>query len=139
MKKTMQFRSYAEYETWAERFDEYSEYEDVPVFVDNGWEMTMDIFTECKSWKVALRRFVKAFSHIDGQVSGWIEGIKESCECGCFEDKEGWRPAWTYDPKEIEEIAKDGIYAWEVEQIDDGRWYIFLKISGCYAGREKTA
>ncbi len=65
--------------------------------------------------------------------------MKESCESGCFKDVTGWHPAWTTNPKEIEEVSKYGTFSWGVEETDEGLWYVFLNISGGYAGREARA
>ena len=129
------FASYAEYEAWTETFEECYEYENIPVLIDDGWKMSADMFTECKSYKTALRRFEKTFASVP-EIKEWIEGIRESCENGCFEDTTGWKPAWTYDPEEIKEFAKSGTYSWGIEETSEGCWYIFLNISGVYANRE---
>ena len=99
--KTMQFKSWDEYESWTERFEECYEYEQVPTVIDDGWKVSADMFTECKSWKTALRRFAKAFACVDEATgfADWIDGIRESCESGYFEDTTGWHPGWTCDPE----------------------------------------
>lgn len=107
--------------------------------IDDGWKISADMFTACKSWKTALRRFEKVFAAVNSEVVGWIECIRESCESGCFEDKTGWRPAWTSNPEEVKEFAKGGTYSYGVEETMEGYWYIFLNISGCYAGRQEQA
>lgn len=129
------FASYEEYEAWTETFENCSEYENIPVLIDDSWKISADMFTECKSYKTALRRFEKTFASVP-EITDWIEGIRESCENGCFEDTTGWKPAWSHDPEEIKELAKNGTYSWSVEEISEGRWYIFLNISGVYANRE---
>lgn len=132
MRKTKIFQSVEEWEQWSENcFDS----QDVPILIDDGWKIAADMFTECKSWKTALKHFEKAFAGINDDVTDWIETINESCENGCFEDTTGWKPAWTNDPKEIAEIQKGGAYAWGVEEMSDGYWYIYLNISGVYAGK----
>ncbi len=137
--KTKIFKSFEEYETWTSQFEECCDYENIPVAIDDGWKVSVDMFTECKSYKTALRRFAKAFITINSAIAGWIECMKESCENGCFEDVTGWRPAWTSNPKEIEEFSKHGTFSWGVEETADGLWYVFLNISGGYAGREARA
>lgn len=133
------FASYEEYEAWTETFEDCSEYENIPVLIDDSWKISADMFTECKSYKTALRRFEKTFASVP-EIKEWVEGIRESCESGCFEDTTGWKPAWTCDPEEIEaarkEAVKNGMYSWGVEETMDGYWYIFLNISGVYANRE---
>lgn len=133
--KMKKFASQVEYEAWIETFEECSEYQDIPVLIDEGWKISADMFTECKSYKTALRRFEKTFSSVP-EIAEWIEGIRESCENGCFEDTTGWKPAWTNDPEEIKEFAKSGTYSWGVEETSEGCWYIFLNISGKYADCE---
>lgn len=59
----------------------------------------------------------------------------ESCENGFFEDTTGWKPAWSNDLEEIKAQSKKGTYSWGVEEIYDGYWYLFLNISGIWAGR----
>ena len=36
-------------------------------------------------------------------------------------------------------FPQGGTYSWGVEEVDEGRWYIFLNISGIYAGVERKA
>lgn len=133
------FKSFEDYESWTEQFENCSDYEEIPTAIDDGWKVAVDMFTECKSWKTALRRFEKAFSKVNSEISAWVEGIRESCENGCFEDTTGWMPAWTRDPETVREFAKSGTYSFGVEETMEGYWYVFLNISGCYAGREARA
>lgn len=133
--KTMEFHSYDEYEAWTEQFDEAYEYQNIPSLIDDGWKIMMDMFTECKSYKTALRRFEKAFGDHDQSVKDWLEGIKESCENGYFKDT--CRPGWNATEEEIKEFYAGGTFSWGVEEVDDGYWYIFLNISGAYAGRDE--
>lgn len=137
MQKTLTFHSFEEYEKWTEQFENASDYQEIPCAIDDGWKVSVDLFTECKSYKTALRRFKKAFAGVHKDIGDWVEGMKESCECGYFEDINGWKPAWTFDPKEVEEWAKNGIYSWGIEETTEGYWYVFLNISGSYAGRER--
>ena len=39
-------------------------------------------------------------------------------------------------PEEIKAYSKNGTYSWGVEETSEGYWYLFLNISGIYAGRE---
>lgn len=130
------FSSYAEYESWTDTFENPSDYEEIPVAIDDGWKISIDMFTACKSYKTALRRFEKTFREIGGDIAGWVECMRESCEGGCFKDTTGWRPAWSNDPEEIKAHSKNGTYSWGVEETSEGYWYLFLNISGVYAGRE---
>lgn len=137
MKKMKKFASYAQYEDWTDGFENTSEYEEIPVVIDDGWKISIDMVTPCKTYKTALRRFEKTFQEVDG-IAEWIECMRESCEGGLFIDTSGWKPAWTNDPVEIKEFAKNGFYTWGVEEISEGYWYVYLNISGIYAGREVT-
>lgn len=137
MKATKKFNSEAEYEVWTEKFENCYEYEDVPAVIDDGKKIMMDMITYCKSWKTAVKRFRKAFADCGSCVVGWIDGIMESCENGYFEDRNGWKPAWTTDPEEISEYGrKYGRYAWAVEEIDEGCWYVYLNLSGGFYEKE---
>ncbi|MDO4305777.1 MAG: hypothetical protein Q4C77_03005 [Eubacteriales bacterium] len=133
--KTRIFKSFDEYESWTERFNNVSDYQEIPCAIDDGWKVSVDMFTECKSWKTALRRFGKAFAEINSEIIDWVECIKESCESGYFKDTTGWKPAWTDDVEEVKEFAKNGTYSYGVEETMEGYWYVYLNISGCYAGR----
>lgn len=132
------FERYEEYESWTEQFENTSDYQGYPVLIDDGWKIAADMFAECKSWKTALRRFSKEFSVIP-EISEWLEGIKESCENGCFESVNGWHPAWTNNPEEVKKIAENGIYSYGIEEVSEGYWYIFLNISGSYANRKRES
>lgn len=136
MKKAMIFNELEQYERWTEQFEDCSEYADIPVAIDDGRKVALDMFTECKSWKTALGRFEKAFSGINSEIAGWVECMRESAENGCFEDVTGCRPEWTSDPEEIKEFRKRGAYSYGIEEQYDGCWYVYLNISGLYAGRD---
>ena len=105
------FSSYAEYESWTATFENASDYEEIPVAIDDGWKISIDMFTACKSYKTALRRFEKTFRVVSSDITGWVECMRESCESGCFEDTTGWRPAWSNDPEEIKAYSKNGTYS----------------------------
>lgn len=135
--KTKIFKSFKEYESWTERFENCSDYEEIPCVIDNGWKISMDMLTECRSWKTALRRFEKQFKDVDENagITDWVEGIRESCENGYFKD------AMTmYDKEEEKKTAQTfGTYSWGIEDVGENYWYIFLNISGEYAGRSSRA
>ena len=84
MKATKKFESMIEYENWADQFENCSDYEEYPVLIDNGFEIRCDMFTACKSWKIALKRFGKAFGDYDEGLLEWIEAMKECCENGAL-------------------------------------------------------
>ena len=132
------FKSYDEYDAWTEQFENCSDYEGIPTAIDDGWKIATDMFTACKSYKTALRRFKKQFSAINPEIEGWVDCMRECCESGYFQDTTGWRPAWTSDPAAVREAAQGGTYSWGVEETMEGYWYVFLNISGIYAGRERA-
>ena len=121
MRKTMVFNSQEEYESWTEKFENCSDYQMIPTIVDNGWKLSADLFTECKSWKTVIRRFKKAFSDYK-PVQDWIDCIYEMCENGFFS---------CHSDNDYEDY-RDG-YAFEIEETSEGLWYMFLNISGVYA------
>lgn len=118
--KMKSFKSFTEYEQWADSFDGCWEYEDIPCIINDGWKIAADMMIECKSHKTALRRFAKTFNPISDAVATWTEGMKESCETGCFHDAEQSYP-------------EGGTYSWGVEEVSDNLWYVYLNISGSYA------
>ena len=135
MRNTQTFKSYDEYERWTEQFENISDYQEIPCVIDDGFKVSVDMFTECKNWKTALRRFEKAFAEVNEEISAWVESIKETCENGCFSDTTGWKPAWATNPEEVKEFMKGGTYSYGIEETMEGYWYVYLNISGCYAGR----
>lgn len=132
---TLVFNSLDAYETWIEQFENCSDYEEIPVAIDDGWKIAVDLFTDCKSWKTALRRFEKAFGDYSEDIKGWIECMRESVESGYTSDS--LKPGWNATEEEKQDLYKYGTYSWGVEEQDDGYWYIFLNISGVYASRER--
>ena len=58
--KTKIFKSFEDYEKWTDQFENISDYQEIPTAIDDGWKVSVDMFTECKSWKTALRRFEKS-------------------------------------------------------------------------------
>ena len=132
MNTTKKFSSFDEYEAWTEKFESPADYQEIPTIIDDGWKVAMDLFSECKSYKTAIRRFVKAYSDGCGDVKDWGEGMLESCGNGYWKDSStGYQ-----DAAEERRIAQDfGSFSWGVEETSDGLWYIFLNVSGGYAGR----
>lgn len=96
--------------------DVTDELEVLNVVVAGGWK-NCDMFTECKSWKTAIRRFQKALENEFPEIAEWCETLRESCEMGSFHDS----PVYNDRPSE------NSWYAWEVEESGDG-WYIFLNV-----------
>lgn len=130
--KVKKFISYREYENWADTFDNASDYQMIPTIIDDGWKISMDLFSECKSAKTAIRRFVRTFSENFPNVKDWGEGMMESIESGYWhDDSHGYKSA-----EEERKIAKTfGAFSWGIEETMEGEWYIFLNVSGEYAGR----
>lgn len=132
--KTMTFNSQADYEAWADTFETPSEYSRIPVLIDDGFTVSADMETECKSWKTAVRRFAKAFCNISA-FDGWIgEDMLENGESGIFQDMSKYYGT----PEEIAEFRKNGQYSWGIEEVSDGVWYIYVNVSSVYAGRSKA-
>lgn len=128
--KIKKFKNFEEFEVWADSFDD-CEYQYTPTIIDDGWKISVDMTTKCKSFKTALHRFAKAFAEYDC-IKDWADGMLESCEAGYFKDIT--LPSWCNTVAEFKEFNDFGVYCWSVEEIDDGEWYIFLNISGEYAG-----
>ena len=95
-------------------------YEEVTVICENGWIKT-DLLTECKSYKTALRRFFKALADIPAIVE-WLPGMLEAAENGCFKMNDNTMADGTRNPCTC--------YAYEIEELDNGLWYIFLNVRG---------
>lgn len=103
-----------------ESFDEFDESgvagyrEAVTVIHENGW-IKADLVTECKSWKTALKRFFKAVPELK---ESWYECIVECIESGC----------WKANDYELADGSHNPIpgWAWEVECMDDGLWYVYV-------------
>lgn len=134
--KAIKFDSFGEYEAWADTFDNAADYQAIPAIIDDGWKVAADFFTECKSAKTAIRRFVRVFSEIFPDVKDWGEGMLESIESGYWNsDSHGYQ-----DAEEERRIANTfGAFSWGIEEAMDGEWYIYLNVSGEYAGRGQKA
>lgn len=130
------FESFAAYEAWTDTFNNAFEYQMIPTIVDDGWKVSIDLFTECKSAKTAIRRFVRIFSESFPDVKDWGEGMLESIESGYWHsDSHGYQ-----DAEEERRIAQTfGAFSWGIEEATDGEWYIYLNVSGEYAGRGQKA
>jgi hypothetical protein len=94
------------------------EYEVVTVIDEYGW-MKSDIITECRSWKIALRRFFEALGE-DSRLEGWYESMREGAENGYAQLND-----FTLGNGNRNDCPS---YAYEIEEIQDGVWYIFLNI-----------
>ena len=110
--------------------DEYSDYYEnhehfdyVTDIVESSNNVCADAQYACKSWKTAVKRFFKAIAECKG-FEGWDEeGIIESIESGYWNDKS---TAWN---DETHRCEYTGDYAWTVEELDEGLWYISLKVA----------
>lgn len=118
-------------------FEEFSdagvagEWEALTVVTENGW-IKADLMTECKSWKTALRRFFKALDPDSAEeFDGWCECMRESAESGCFKLNDSRMADGSRNPFMT--------YAWEIEEMNDGEWYIFLNIHPGEYETEETA
>ena len=93
-------------------------YEELTFITEKGWKK-VDLLTECKSWKTAVKRFFKAIGN-DPDFEGWEECIRESAEAGSF--------------RQNDSMMADGTrnefpgWAYEIEEVNEGTWYIFLNI-----------
>ena len=119
---TKTFKSFEEFERWTEQYENCTDYQNIPTAIDNGWKLSLDMTTECKNWKTALNRFKKTFKCTSPAVAEWIETMRECCENGYFHGNDNTYP--------------ENAYSWGIEEADDACWYIYLNISGIYAGRE---
>lgn len=107
-------------------FEEFSEaevsgeWEALTVVAENGW-INADLMTECKSWKTALRRFFKVLDPNNAEeFEGWYECMRECAENGYFKMNDSRMADGSHNPYMS--------FAWEIEEMDDGEWYIFLNI-----------
>ncbi len=103
-----------------ESFDDFDESgvagyrEAVTVIHENGW-IKADLVTECKSWKTALKRFFKSVPELK---ESWYECIVECIESGY----------WKANDYKLADGTRNPIpgWAWEVECMDDGLWYVYV-------------
>lgn len=81
-----------------------------------------DLMTDCKRWKTAVNRFFNAIEKTEfaEHFSGWKDGIIESIENGCWNDREAY---WNESTGRCEYYP--GGYHWCVEDCD-GSFYIEL-------------
>lgn len=98
--------------------DTAGEYERITIIRENGW-INCDLMTECKSFKTAIKRFFNNLTFIP-EIAEWLDFVLESCECGTFKCND-----FTMGNGEKNDTPG---YAWEVEEINDCVWYIFLNV-----------
>lgn len=114
--KTYEFKSFAAFHM----AEVAGEYEALIVVNENGW-VKSDLLTECKSWKTAVRRFFKALAVRYPEIAEeWEEGTKESAENGYFKGND-----YMMADGSRNEFPR---YAWEIEEISEGVFYIFLNV-----------
>ena len=113
--KIYEFNSFEEFE----RAEVAGEDEALTIVTENGW-IKSDLVTVCKSWKTALRRFFKALSARHPEIAEWTESLTESAENGYFRMNDNMMADGTQNPFPS--------YAWDIEEVDDGVWYIFLNV-----------
>lgn len=133
-----EFISYDEYFEWTEKFENCSDYQFLPTIIDDGFKISCDLFTECKTINTAMNRFEKAFAY-KKELIEWFEAMRESFEAGYYKDTKGCYPSWTNNTEEIRKFLEDGMYSFGIEQIEDDMWYVFLNVSGKYIERENKA
>lgn len=111
-------------------FDDYSEYYDTHEHKINDVDIVENEFTicadgefECKSWKVALRRFFKALNGKMNTQGFDVEGLRESIECGYWKVREEM-----YDPQTGKNKYIPGGFHWCVESTNEDCWYIELTV-----------
>lgn len=114
--KRYDFMSMEEFET----ADVAGEWEALTVVDEAGW-LKIDLMTECKRWQTAVRRFFKAIG-ADVRIDGWQECIEECCSNGFFRESDYYVDTLNGVRNEYHS------YSWEVEEINDGQWYIFLNV-----------
>lgn len=127
--KTRKFNSYAEFEIWSEENENIY----IPTVIDDGWKISASMMIDCKSYKTALRHFRKAFAEFE-TLQDWANDIEGQCEEGIFTDVTGWRNSAESDDWNYKSMLTFGAYGWGVEEVDEGVWYIFMNVSGEYAG-----
>lgn len=113
--KIYEFNSFEEFE----RAEVAGEDEALTIVTENGW-IKSDLVTVCKSWKTALRRFFKALSARHPEIAEWTESLTESAENGYFRMNDSMMADGTQNPFPG--------YAWEIEEVQEGVWYIFLNV-----------
>lgn len=113
--KVFEFNSFDEFDA----AEVAGEYEALTIVKENGW-INSDLMTECKSWKTAVRRFFKALATVYPEIAEWEEGLKESAENGYFKENDFTMADGTRNPFPS--------YAWEIEEVQENVWYIFLNV-----------
>ena len=77
-----EFASQEDYENYR-----YSGCNNILSIVHRRNSVCADMTTKCKNWKTAVKKFFDALAD-DKRFDGWRECVVESCENGCFSNKE---------------------------------------------------
>lgn len=118
--KVKTFKSYKDFETWLKSFDDVSECEKFPTYIDDNdnCKIWADMIVYCKKEITAVKKFSKQFEEF-ALVKEWaIDSIMECVNNGTFRD-----------------MYSDGgnMYSWGVEKIDDGIFYVYVSLKGVYS------
>lgn len=117
--RKMRFNSLEEYSAWINGSTTEA-IEETPCVVDDGWRISLNMLTECRGWKTALKRFAETFAGDCEHLAEWVGKMRESAERGTF---------WQGGGKESPEY---GYWEWGLEKVKDDRWYVFLHTMGAY-------
>ena len=116
-------RRFNNIDEYCEYYENHEHFDYVTDIVENGDIICADGQYGCKSWKTAVKRFFKAIAEERTLVAGWDEEwFIESIENGCWNDKS---TVWNDKTCKCEYT---GDYAWTVEEVNEGLWYISLKV-----------
>jgi len=112
MKKRIDYPSFEAYEHGEDVRNEF-----VYVVHDNGW-LLCDLTTCCKRPQTAVKRL---FDQLHEEIfDGWYGDISESVRGGYFESTDAKLADGSLNPYRL--------FAWGLEEVDDGIWYIFLNV-----------
>ncbi len=114
MIRVRSFTSQDDFENFIDDVNE-NKWETVTIVREND-NIACDIFTDCKSYKTAIKRFFKALSEAVPELDckSECEGMLESCENGYFNSNNG------------------STWFWGVESIDECGWCVFLNVKKSY-------
>lgn len=117
--KVKTFKSYDDYAVWSESFENASDCEEFPTYIEdnNNCKIAADMIVYCKKATTAVKRFAKQFEKFPLVKSWAMDSILECVNGGMFKD------TYIYDVH---------MYSWGVEEIDDGMFYIYLTLRGAY-------
>ena len=119
MEKIRKFASQEQYEAYYE-INEHKPGNIVDV-VESETHYCADLTTYCKKPSTAVRRFFAAVNGIK-DYECWEEGMEESVESGYMSLKD------TFWNEETGREDFGGNYAFGIEELDDGLWYMFFNV-----------